>query len=208
MKRTIVITATAVVLALGTWTAGSLYVMRDVEIPEHQILVVADGYEIRRYRPMLVAETTTARSGDDDSRFRALAGFIFGGNDAGANIAMTAPVLMTGGNTVAEPGLVAPPLMQFIMPADFTSDTLPVPIDERIDVRMLPERTVAVRRFGWFATGSARRHHLYALVDALRRDGVQIVGEPVYAGYQPPFSVPFLKRHEMHLEVAVPNDGS
>ena len=51
---------------------------------------------VRRYEPFLVAE---ARLGSDDpasdgsAAFRALAGYLFGGNAAGERMAMTAPVI-------------------------------------------------------------------------------------------------------------------
>lgn len=199
MKRVIGVMALGILAAAAVWTAGSLYVMKDVKSPAYEVLKVADGYEVRRYPAMLVARTEASGDSEADSLFRVLAGFIFGGNDQDQEIAMTAPVFMAG-NT-GPPGEQPLPAMQFIMPAQFTVDTLPSPRDERVEIREVPSRVIAARRFGWFAAEEVRREQLARLMAALERDGVTAAGEPVYAGYQPPFSVPFLKRHEMMVEV-------
>lgn len=199
MRRVLVIAVTGVVLAVGLWTVGSLFVMRNVKTPEYEVISTAAEYELRRYPDLLVAETRGQAGTGGNGLFPVLAGFIFGGNEASDEIAMTAPVLMAG--TAAASNSPHEPAMQFIMPGEFTMETLPKPVDGRVILREVPTRVLAARRFGWFASAGTRESQLESLLGALRRDGIAVVGEPVYAAYQPPFSVPFLKRHEMLVEV-------
>ena len=51
---------------------------------------------LRSYPPLVAAEVTlgTDRDQAGNAGFRILAGYIFGGNDGGRSIAMTAPVVM------------------------------------------------------------------------------------------------------------------
>jgi len=69
-----------------------------LEDPAHEVLATHDGFEVRRYAPTVQARVQKARpgQGSDGSAFRRVAGYIFGGNDAGMRIAMTAPVQLWG----------------------------------------------------------------------------------------------------------------
>jgi hypothetical protein len=118
---------------------------------------------------------------------------------------MTAPV--------AEVATGAPDhfLIQFMMPSDFTLDTLPEPLDERIHFRQVQARRVAAIRYS--GTWSERRYriHLDKLRSALGREHLEAVGEPVWARYDPPFKPWFLRRNEIFIEVrpaGVPRDTS
>ncbi|MEM7406318.1 MAG: heme-binding protein [Pseudomonadota bacterium] len=198
MKRVVKILFATAVAGICLWTAGSMYVMRNVDSPAYEVLAKTVDYEIRRYPALLVAETEADTDDDAEPLFRVLANFIFGGNEQAESIAMTAPVFMSA--TAGTPEA----MMQFIMPAQYTAETLPEPLSDRVVIRTLPARTVAVRQFGWFASQQVRRTQLADLLEGLRRDGITTSGDPVYAGYQPPFSIPFMKRHEIMVSIEMP----
>lgn len=202
-SRILVTTAACVVLVIGLWTAGSWYIVRDVQTPHYEVIANSAEYEVRRYPRLLVAETRSDKTADADGLFRVLANFIFGDNRGGDEIAMTAPVLIAGGSASFQDG--APATMQFIMPETFTRATLPTPNDARVRIREIESRVVAARQFGWFAGINTQREHKRALLDTLQRHGVKVVGKPIYAAYQPPFSVPILKRHEILVEIEIAN---
>ena len=61
--------------------------------------------------------------------FRSLAGYIFGGNEGGKKIAMTAPVHMEMGADSSR--------MRFVMPSDLTMDSLPEPNDANVKLSQL-----------------------------------------------------------------------
>jgi hypothetical protein len=92
--------------------------------------------------------------------------------------------------------------VQFTMPSKYTLATLPKPNDARVRLREVPDRVVAVRAYsgGW----SLKRYEkeLVALRAAMQRDGLAAVGEPQWARYNSPFSLPFMRRNEIWIEVA------
>ena len=203
----------ALTLGFGVWTLASAYVVWGIEEARHEVVAVKRGYEIRRYAPMLIAETAMDRADKNATgrAFRILAGYIFGGNEATRPIDMTAPVLMDGETRSQDIAMTAPVLMEettaqsrmaFVMPSKFTKETLPRPKDERVSIREVPERIVAAISFSWYAPPSRKDRKARELLAMLERDGVEPVAPPEYAGYNPPFSVPFLKRHEMLVEIA------
>jgi hypothetical protein len=200
-------------LMLALWTAASLYFVWDVEEAKYRLIEAKDGYEIRRYAPMLIAETAydpKSDTGTEDA-FRTLAAYIFGKNKQQQDIGMTAPVIMDRDKPGEAISMTAPVLvrkdgaqtrMAFVMPERFTLENLPRPEDDKITIREVPARLVAATQFSWYAPRSRRERKADALLAMLKRDRLTPAGDPVYAGYNPPFSVPFIKRHEILVELA------
>ena len=96
-----------------------------VEEPAFAALGTIDAVELRRYAPSIQARTPLANSGETNSGFRRLAGYIFGGNDRDMEIAMTAPV---------EETLEAEPTMAFTMPSEHRIEDLPAPEDGEVEL--------------------------------------------------------------------------
>jgi len=97
-------------------------------------------------------------------------------------------------------------MVSFVMPARFTLDTVPRPNDARVRLREEPGRLMAALRYsgGW---GESRyRAHEARLLAAVRAAGLTPIGEPIYARYNSPFSLPFLRRNEVLVGVAEPRD--
>ncbi len=91
--------------------------------------------------------------------------------------------------------------MTFTMPSNYTFETLPTPNNLQVHLRQIPAKRMAVMRFsGWAGTKRFDRI-AQAVMEALKRDGVQIVGMPIFAGYNPPFSAPWMHRNEVMVEV-------
>ena len=171
---------------------GSLLVgaqVMAIEEPGYQVLMESGDVEIRRYDPYIVAEVTVRGEAADRRAFRLLAGYIFGNNDSGEKMAMTAPV-ETRGDDYA-----------FVMERKYTMETLPRPEDERVQLRDKPARVVAVRRFSgrWSERNFAQ--HRRALLEDLAELGVEVVGEPELARYNSPFTPWFLRRNEIIVPV-------
>ena len=115
----------------------------------YAVLKTIGEMEVRRYPEALTA--TVLRPGGtykeiSNSGFRSLAGYIFGGNEGGKKIAMTAPVHMEMEADSSR--------MSFVMPADLTMDSLPRPNDPNVQLQRVPEEVVAVLRFGGFSNDS------------------------------------------------------
>jgi|APFre7841882724_1041349.scaffolds.fasta_scaffold16438_2 hypothetical protein len=180
-----------------------------IEEPKYSVLKAFDDFEIRRYEPTIVAQTVVQGSMEDagNEAFRLLAGYIFGKNRGEKKIAMTAPVSQTPAKiamtapvaqTATDGGLV----VRFTMPAEWTLETLPEPLDSRVQLAALPGRTVAVIRYSGFWSESRYTEHLEKLKAALAREGLRWEGEPVWARYNPPITPWFLRRNEIWLDVA------
>ena len=185
-------------LELGLQSALSVFGVRSAyEQPRHEVVGRAGPVEIRTYGPRLAVETTLD-PGTRDGAFGLLAGYIFGKNRAaggggGAKIAMTVPVEMAqAGPRVA---------MRFFLPRSLSRDTAPAPEDARVRVVEVPGETMAVLRFSG-STGDARiAERKEALLRELRGSAWAPTGEPVFLGYDPPFTPPPLRRNEVAVPV-------
>lgn len=173
-----------------------------------------DGpFEIRRVEPHIVAATFVAGDFDDVGSvgFRRLFEYISGLNRSEAKIAMTAPVTQTpsdaavlGRSPVTQEGSDGRFRITFVMPAEYTLDTLPVPADERIVLQAEESRTVAALRYSGFWTRSRYRAHERKLRDWIALQDLETVGAPVWARYDPPFMPWFLRRNEILITVREP----
>lgn len=194
-------------LALGV---GSVIGVRDgTEEPRHEIIDRRGSVEIRRYGPRLAAETTVsgAATAARNEGFRRLAGYIFGANRGAAKIAMTAPVAQDPARLAmtapvgAAPGAAGGWTIRFFMPADRTLATLPLPEDPRVTLVELPGETVAVLRYAGLPSADAAARQRAALLAALTRGPWQATGEPGDWFYDPPWTLPPLRRNEAVVAV-------
>jgi hypothetical protein len=181
------------------------------EQPPYEVVGRIGDAEIRRYAPQIAAEAVvegpveTARN----EGFRRVAGYIFGDNTAKASVAMTAPIVQgrepSGGSqsiamtspVVQQPAGGESWSIQFIMPSKYTMATLPQPNDPRVRLVEIPARTFAVVRFSGLGKADAVAQHEKALDAALAGSSWRAVGEPVTWYYDPPWTVPFLRRNEV-----------
>jgi len=106
---------------------------------------------------------------------------------------MTAPVTAT---IEGEQHTIA-----FVMPRSYTLATLPVPTDSRVTLATVPETTMAVMRFSWVRTNSRVEEKKQELLKALARDTVTVTGEVQYAGYNAPWTPPWMTRNEVMVPI-------
>jgi hypothetical protein len=149
--------------------------------------------EIRDYESRVLA--TTRMTEGQNSGFRVLAGYIFGGNENQQEIAMTAPVQRTmPGEENAE--------MAFVVPKAYALEELPAPDDARVQFRQEPAYRAAVIRFsGWVDDAKAERYW-QTLSSFLQEQGIQPLGDPTLNQYNPPWTPPFMRRNEIIVAVA------
>lgn len=167
-----------------------------LEEPEFEILAKTGSYEIRRYKPYIVAEVDVAGSAADNQAFRMLAGYIFGDNEQGAKMQMTAPV---ESRDVPEGSAAT---YAFVMEGKYTLGTLPSPNDERIRLLERPERVVAVRRFSGRWSEANISSNGERLLRDLGGNGLKTVGDIELARYNSPFTPWFLRRNEIIVPIA------
>ena len=182
-----------------------------VEEPAFKPVLREGAFELRDYPALVVAEVTV--TGDQKEAaskgFRLLAGYIFGGNKRRQSIAMTAPVAQQAASQ--EIAMTAPVAqtqttagtwtVRFTMPSAYTLQTLPVPDDARVNLRNIEPARCAVLRFSGLAQPDdveARSKELLALVNSHR---LRAIGSVSLAQYNPPWTLWFLRRNEVMVEV-------
>ncbi len=165
------------------------------ETPKYEVLSKERNIEVRIYKPFIAAKTSV--EGDRKHRqgkaFRILAGYIFGANSTGQQIAMTAPVIQspqTGGWA-----------MRFMMPSKYRMSELPSPRDQRVTFETVPAKKLGVIRFSGLANETKTKKKSDELRTWLTKAGYEITGGPSIAGYDPPWTVPFLRRNEVMYEI-------
>lgn len=179
------------------------------EEPKYKIESKSDLYEVRNYDSTLVAETTIDANFEDagNRAFRILADYIFGNNAIETKIEMTAPVSQVKSKKIE---MTAPVnlskndmgfVVQFTMPATFTLENIPKPNDERVLIREIPKRKVAVFSYSGSWSEDRYKRKLAEFRSALEKDQIKTLGEPIFARYNSPFQLWFLRRNEIWLEV-------
>ncbi len=205
--------ATLLLLAIGLLTAAGDAMA--IEKLAYRTIEQDGDVELRRIEPHVVAETFVEgdfeRVGSEG--FRRLVEYIGGANRKRARVAMTAPVAQ---EPVSEKIAMTAPVGQekvedryritFVMPSKYTLANLPQPTDERIRLREEPARTVAVIRYTGFWSRSRYDLHEWRLREWIQRRGLESVGEPVWARYDPPFMPWFLRRNEILIELRANDD--
>ena len=166
-----------------------------IEEPVYQVEKAweAEQIEIRAYAPRVMA--VTGMDEDSDSGFRVLAGYIFGGNAQEQKIAMTAPV---------QQSMAGEKEMAFMMPAEYALEDLPEPEDQRVSFREAPAYTAAVIQFSGWASAEKADENWQQLRRFLIAEGIDITGEPTLNQYNPPWTLPFMRRNEIIVPVAFP----
>ena len=129
----------------------------------------------------------------------------------GEKIAMTAPVAMHREGDTSEAGAAAATgdrKMRFFLPSQYDSlDAIPAPTDPGVTVRTVPPAVGAVHRYsGTFSEGTARGR-ARALVETLLKDGAEVdislaLNGYEFWGYNPPFTIPALRRNEVWVELS------
>ena len=195
--------------------AGAIVGVRHgTEEPAYTAEQVTTGVEIRHYGPRVAAETTVAANevAARSEGFRRLAGYIFGGNQSRKKIAMTAPVAQQDGAVRGEKISMTAPvaesatnegewLIRFFMPAGKSIESLPEPNDKAVQLVAVPAETVAVRRFSGSTSAQAVARETAFLVRTLSETGFEPIGVPAAWFYDPPWTLPMLRRNEIAVPV-------
>jgi hypothetical protein len=184
------------------------------EEPRYTVVAAHGPLEIREYGPRLAAETEvtgTEYSARSDG-FRRVARFIFGANSSRGSIAMTAPVAQEGGShkiaMTAPVGQDQPSpgvwRIRFFMPAQYTQASLPRPDDPAVRIVTVPAETYGVYRYTGSTDPAATADADRELLRRLDGSGWVPTGQPVAWFYDPPWTIPFLRRNEAAVEVTKP----
>jgi hypothetical protein len=182
-----------------------------IETADYDVIEVDGDFELRRYAPQILAETTVDSNFDEagNRAFRRLFNYISGANRTESKIAMTAPVSQEASSRKI--AMTAPVIQEesgaawnvaFLVPASYSWETVPQPTDDSVRLRRVPERTLAALRFSGTWGEKRFRDHEKQLRAILETRGLEATGETIFARYDPPFKPWFLRRNEILIPVA------
>jgi len=170
-----------------------------------------DGaFQVRRYAPQVVAETVVDGTLEEagNKAFRPLFNYISGANRSKEKIAMTAPVAQqSGGEKIAMTAPVGQEALSnkwvvtFMMPTNYTMETLPDPTDEKVRLRAIPARRMAAVEYSGTWSRQRYERNLARLREWMKAERLTATGDPVWARYNAPFTPWFLRRNEVLVPV-------
>lgn len=150
----------------------------------YKVIKEGEGFQIRYYPEVTMATISSNVSSYKDlgnSGFSKLAGYIFGGNNAKKQIAMTSPVHMYIGDTLSS--------MSFVMPANYTKDNLPLPNDSSVNIKTVAGEFVAAIEFDGFASDKKIKEYEFKLGNLLIANKISFFGHFRFLGYNPPYQL-------------------
>lgn len=187
-----------------------------VEEAKYTVVLKDQSFEVRRYEPHVLAETIV--DGDFDGAgnkaFSRLFKYISGNNKSRQKVAMTSPV--SQGAASEKIDMTSPVGQQrengrwavsFMMPSSYSLETLPEPNDPNVTLRQVPARYIAAVRYSGFWSEEGYRRNKDQLEAWMNKKDLRVVGEPIWARYNPPFTPWFLRRNEILVPIAKPFDS-
>lgn len=180
-----------------------------IEKPDYKVLLKKENIEIRSYMPSLVAEVEQSGTRKDaaNSGFRILADYIFGNNKSNDNISMTAPVVQKSSEKIS---MTAPVtqytnkskwMIRFYLPKKYMLDTIPTPNNAMVKIYKTKERKYITIKFSGTSSETNIQEQTQLLLNYVKSSKISIDYNPIYAFYDPPWTLPFLRRNEIMFEI-------
>jgi effector-binding domain-containing protein len=171
-------------------------IMSDVEQEKYSVVhQYQDNIEIRKYEPKLIAQVTVngERHKAISEGFKQIADYIFGNNIEHNKIAMTAPVTQTK----YEHSWV----VYFTMPSSYTIKTIPKPVNNNVTLKEVPQKIIASITFSGTSSQENIAEYEAKLRNFLQINNLNSVSDVSYAFYNPPWTLPPLRRNEVMFEI-------
>ena len=181
-----------------------------IEKAKYKVIEKEGNFEIRQYSPYLVAETVVDADFDDAGNiaFGRLFDYISGKNRKKESISMTAPVNQ---KVSSEKIAMTAPVNQyesegryiisFLMPSKYTMQSIPEPLDENVIIRESQSDKFAALRYSGSWSKKKYEAQKKRLEEWIKNKDLRVTGEAVFARYDPPFQLPFLKRNEVLIPI-------
>ena len=211
---------------LGIVTAASVAACsafggKAAEEPAYSVVAEDGDFQVREYDAYAVAETMVSPPFDSATRtgFGRLVRYISGANSGKRKIEMTAPVeLEPRGEKIrmTAPVVLSPAAysgaseesaltgaaidtwrMAFVLPEGYTAENSPVPSNPAVMIRDVAPRKVASVRFSGFLRDRKAEQERMRLASWLDSQGMEHMGDWRVAGYNPPWTIPALRRNEV-----------
>lgn len=185
-------------------------IVSNVEQAKYTVTEAHGSIELRDYAPMIIAEVEVSGERKEAIKqgFRMVADYIFGNNKSNSKVAMTAPVVQEKSEKI---DMTAPVLQQtkgdnwkvyFVMPSSYTIETLPKPNNPLVKLKEIYGKRFAVIRFSGISGEENLRKNTKKLQKFIADNGLKSQSAPIYAFFNPPWTLPFLRRNEVMIEIA------
>jgi SOUL heme-binding protein len=210
MNRKKVLLAVCLLAVSALLCSCGLIGLGGIERAKYAVVTKQGAFEVRQYAPQIVAETVVDTDFDEAGNlaFRRLYGYISGKNRTKESIAMTAPVEQQRNSEkiamtapVAQVQTGSRYAVSFLMPTEYTLETLPEPLDPSVTLREIPTRKMAALRYS--GTWSQKRYEQKkeSLERFITDRDLNVTGPATFARYDPPFQLWFLRRNEVLIPV-------
>ena len=183
------------------------------EEPQFSVLEKTPPFELRSYAPMILAEVKVEGDLEEASSqgFRLIAAYIFGQNQVSEKIAMTTPVAIEEQIPKSAKIAMTSPvsiesnagqwIVSFVMPAQYTMENLPKPLNSKVQLRQIPAVKRAVISFSGFYNANKVAERTLELEEWMKTKNLQTASAPKFARYNPPWTLPFMRRNEIMIDV-------
>lgn len=206
------------------WISYGYFSLKGIEEPSYQVLEKVGKAEIREYDSMIIAKVIVEgnRREATNKGFSLLADYIFGNNVSEQDIKMTTPVKSEGSEIKMTTPVIAESVSQeikmttpvqsekeegkyvisFVMPAKYTLETLPKPVNSRVLIEEIPKKKYAALKFSGFVWDEKVAKKEAQLLEILREEGVEFEGKVSLSQYNPPLTPWFMRRNEIWVELS------
>lgn len=167
-----------------------------VEKIKYSVIDTFDDIEIRKYPSVLVVSMF---NNNDSEAFNFLFDYIQGNNKLRKKVPMTAPVLSSEKIPMTAPVLSTKQYMAFFLPEHYTKDTAPIPNNAELSIEEIPERILAVIRFGGRSNNKTIDKNSGILKNQLQKKKMKTTGNIFLLRYNSPFTPGFLRRNELAM---------
>jgi len=204
-------------IAVSLSSACSVFGVQTVEEARYELVHKDNQFEIREYATLVIAQTRVSADYEKagNQAFRKLFRYISGENETRTEISMTAPVIADeqAANKGENIAMTAPVTSEqdgdqwrysFVLPDQYTIDSAPRPLNPEVTLVEVPSKQVASVQYSGRASPKARRAYTESLSTWIEAQGLKMLSKPRWAGYNPPFTIPWFRRNEVLIDVAAP----
>jgi len=214
LKRSSVVAVISAICVSFFTTGCSFFGIRNTEEAGYAVIDERDQIEIREYDELVVVETFVNTDYEEAGTiaFKKLFAYISGENISKTKISMTAPVMSKEGDAPEgdKISMTSPVLGQrqakgwrysFVLPAGYTLENAPLPSNPEVKLAVIPRKKVAVIRYSGSWKEHTMREKSEKLVKWIQANGLERLSSPRSARYDPPWTLPFLRRNEIMIDV-------
>lgn len=181
--------------------------------PRYDLVVDEEHVQVRKYHSYSVAKLKIDSDEEDQSResaYMRLLSYLLGKNSRSEKLAAMAPLFQEDVtarvNALLQLASNYDPAkksfqVSVILPSHTSVEDAPLPLDTDIKIEKVRPHLTAVLKFSGFC-GRRKRERLAKYLSLWMHDlGYSAKSAPRVAKYNPPFTLPFLRRNEIHIDV-------